>query len=178
MEIIGGIIFIGVLTAILGTVLAALAGGVTMAALRGRATGMSEFLLKPIGYAYLSAGWIGILFLVHALFVQPDLEPLTDGYALRDDTDATGGNLLVSLPAQNGGIDGTAEGPDTATNVSQLQIAGRYMLGQADHLGGDYEHTGGVFFLLDTQTTHYEPYDGEAALALAAKRHGITLALE
>jgi hypothetical protein len=178
MEFIGSIIFVGVLTVVLGTVLAALAGGVVMAVLRGRDTGAAEFLLKPIGYAYLSAGWMGALFLAHALFVQPDLEPLPEGYALRDDSDAAGGNLLVNLPAQDGGIYGTAEGPDTATDVSRLQIAGHYMLGQADHLAADYAHTGGVFFLLDMRTRLYARYDSEAALGIAAKRHGITLALE
>src|SRR5262249_49188156 len=64
-------------------------------------------------------------------------------------------------------------------DVTRLQLAGRYMLGEADHLGSSAARDpSGLLFLLDTKTGRYERYTTEGALDAAARRRGIAPDLE
>jgi hypothetical protein len=132
-----------------------------------------------VGFSYFAAGWVCVVFLGHAMFYEPDYEMLPNGYAIRLDEDDA--NLLLNPAAQANGRYGTAEGADTATDVSRLQLAGRYMFGAADHLGSQTRNEtdpNGIFFRLDTQTAVYRTFRDEAALRAGAQAVGVPLALE
>ncbi len=179
MEFVGGALIIALGSAMLGGALACiLAGGAWLLTHR---LGRPEIVRRTIVFSGLCAAWIGALFFVHTFFLQPDFTTLPNGYAIRDDED---GNLLLNPAAQNFGQLGTAEGPDTATDVTRLQLAGPYLLGFAAQLGDDADTSGrvyissGVFFFLNTKTRAYTSFQDESGLRRFARSQGVALALE
>jgi hypothetical protein len=189
-----GIGFVLLIWAVVGLIVACVGalvlGGVTAFATLEVRRFRRLTIIAASAFPFVCLGWGGAVFVFQAavneflLHRDPGLGdtwecPLPNGYSLMmiDDTD----NGWVYNPATQGVPGGVGEQEDAVAGVSQIQVAGRYILGSVD--GKAFEHptvVDGVvtdasnrradsFFLLDTKTGKRQDYPGYAALVSAAQ---------
>lgn len=174
MEIIGGLIFLAIAGGVVGSIGAVFYAGVASWMTRGVAE-RGEVTANAVFLAYASAAWLCVIALIYVSY-QDDFIHLPNGYSFRLDENSH--NLLLNLKTQGGGRYGTAAASDTVGDVSQLQIAGRYMLGIGSEFGEGSQSRPNAPFLLDVPTGHVAIFPNYATMEAEAKKMGINAHLE
>src|SRR5277367_4702 len=184
-----GIGIVLIFWAIAGTILAGIGSviaiGVTSFLTKGADSGRKRIILAAGIFPFLCLGWAGAVFVFQWIMNEsvfhrdPGLGdswkcPLPNGYAILfiDVTD----NGTVYNPQTQLSPDSVSDKDDAVSGVRRMQVAGRYILLEADskifeHFGQETNQVDS-YILLDTQTGTRTVFSTDTALRNAAKQLG------